>query len=70
MKLLGDVGHVECHLFLFGDSISVGARLCMVCAKHTIGSEIILDAPDGTPQWRGTRENLFLSVWSANFDAR
>jgi hypothetical protein len=20
---------------------------CMVCAKHTIGSEIILDAPDG-----------------------
>jgi hypothetical protein len=23
---------------------------CMVCAKHTIGSEIILDAPDGTPR--------------------
>jgi hypothetical protein len=22
----------------------------MVCAKHTIGSEIILDAPDGTPR--------------------
>jgi hypothetical protein len=21
-----------------------------VCAKHTIGSEIILDAPDGTPR--------------------
>jgi hypothetical protein len=21
-----------------------------VCAKHTIGSETILDAPDGTPQ--------------------
>jgi hypothetical protein len=21
---------------------------CMVCAKHTIGSEIILDAPDDT----------------------
>jgi hypothetical protein len=21
---------------------------CMVCAKHTIGSGIILDAPDGT----------------------
>jgi hypothetical protein len=21
---------------------------CMVCAKHTIGSAIILDAPDGT----------------------
>jgi hypothetical protein len=22
---------------------------CTVCAEHTIGSEIILDAPDGTP---------------------
>ena len=23
---------------------------CTVCAKHTIGLEIILDAPDGTPR--------------------
>jgi hypothetical protein len=23
---------------------------CMVCTKHTLGSEIILDAPDGTPR--------------------
>jgi hypothetical protein len=23
---------------------------CMVCAKHTIGLEIILDAPNGTPR--------------------
>jgi hypothetical protein len=23
---------------------------CTVCAKHTIGSEIISDAPDGTPR--------------------
>jgi hypothetical protein len=23
---------------------------CMVCAEHTIGSKIILDAPDGTPR--------------------
>ena len=29
--------------------VSVQDR-CMVCAKHTIGSEIILDAPDGTPR--------------------
>ena len=21
---------------------------CMVCVKHTIGSEMVLDAPDGT----------------------
>jgi hypothetical protein len=24
--------------------------VCTVCAKHTIGTEIILDAPDGTPR--------------------
>jgi hypothetical protein len=23
---------------------------CRVCTKHTIGSEIILDAPNGTPR--------------------
>jgi hypothetical protein len=23
---------------------------CMICAKCTIGSEIVLDAPDGTPR--------------------
>jgi hypothetical protein len=26
MELLGDVGHVEYHFSLFGDSVSVGAR--------------------------------------------
>ena len=33
----------------FGDGVCVGARY-MVCAKRTIGSEIVLDAPDGTPR--------------------
>ena len=23
---------------------------CMVCAERTIGSEIVLDSPDGTPR--------------------
>ena len=27
-----------------------------VCAKRTIGAEIILDAPDGTPRRRGSRK--------------
>jgi hypothetical protein len=27
---------------------------CKVCAEHTIGSEIILDAPDGTPRGHGS----------------
>ena len=29
---------------------------CMACAKRTIGSEIILDAPDGTPRDVGLME--------------
>jgi hypothetical protein len=48
MKLLGDVGHVESHFGLFGDVVSVSARYMHFCAKHTTGSEIILDAHDGT----------------------
>jgi hypothetical protein len=48
MELLGDVGHVESHFGLLGDSVSLGQDRCTVCAKHTIGSEIILDVPDGT----------------------
>jgi hypothetical protein len=58
VELLGDVGHVESRFDLFGDGVS--ARLetvlvsvqdrCTVCPKHTIGSEIILDAPNGTPK--------------------
>ena len=30
-----------------------------VCAERTIESEIILDAPDGTPRLRGSRGILF-----------
>ena len=29
--------------------VSVQDR-CTICAKHTVDSEIILDAPDGTPR--------------------
>ena len=42
--------------------VSVQDR-CMVCAKRTIGSEIILDAPDGTPKFRGSSESsLYLEI--------
>jgi hypothetical protein len=29
--------------------VSVQDR-CMVCARHTVGSEIVLDAPDSIPR--------------------
>jgi hypothetical protein len=50
MELLGDVGYVEPRFGLV--LVSVQDR-CTVCAKGTIGLEIILDAPDGTPRSRG-----------------
>jgi hypothetical protein len=37
--------------------VSVQYR-CIVCAKRTIGSEIILDAPNGTPRWRASSESF------------
>jgi hypothetical protein len=48
MELLGDMGHVESHFGLLGESFSVRQDRCTVCAKRTIVSKIILDAPDGT----------------------
>jgi hypothetical protein len=36
---------------------------CTVCTKSTIGSKIILDAPNGTPRWLGSCGFTFRSVW-------
>jgi hypothetical protein len=52
------MGHVESHFGPFGDSV----RRCTVCAKRTIGSEINLDAPDGTPRKRGSSGRSIRSV--------
>ena len=50
MDLLGDVGHVE-SCFPFGDSVSVKCNIgAGFRVKRTIGSEIVLNAPDGTPR--------------------
>ena len=51
MDLLGDVGHVESRFSPFGDIVSVECKIgAQFRVKHTIFSEIILDAPDGTPK--------------------
>ena len=49
MVLLGDETGVEAHFGPFGDSASLDVGWCTVCAKRTIGLEIGLDVPDGTP---------------------
>jgi hypothetical protein len=63
MELVGDVAHLESCFGTFGDAISVVQDSCTVCAEHTIGSEIILDAPSGTPKRQGSSRSSFRSVW-------
>jgi hypothetical protein len=46
MELVDDVGHVESSFRLETVLVSVQDR-CLICARRTIGSEIILDTPDG-----------------------
>ena len=48
MVLLRDEAQVEACFRPLGDIAD--ADRCMVCAKHTIGLEIVLDAPDATPR--------------------
>jgi hypothetical protein len=49
VELLGVIGQVESRFGPFGDVVSVRQYRCMVNAKSTKGSEIILVEPDGTP---------------------
>ena len=48
MELLGDVGHVESHSVRLEMVLVLAQDRSTVCAKRTTGSEIILDAPNGT----------------------
>jgi hypothetical protein len=50
MVLLGDEAQVEACFGLFRDSITLTQDMCMVYAKRTKGSKIILDALNGTPR--------------------
>ena len=45
MELLGDMGHVESRSVRLEMVFVLVQERCTVCAEHTIGSEIILDAP-------------------------
>ena len=49
MEPQGDDAQMEARFGLFGHSANLDVDRCTVCAECTIGSEIILDAPDGTP---------------------
>ena len=50
MELLGDVGHVESHSVHLEMVLVLVQDSCTVCVERTIGSEMVLDGPDGTPR--------------------
>ena len=50
MELLGDVVHVESRSVHLEMVLVLVQDRCMVCAKRTTGSDIVLDATDGTPR--------------------
>ena len=49
MELQGDVDHVESRSVRLEMVLVLVQDKCTVCAKRTVGSDIVLDAPDGTP---------------------
>jgi hypothetical protein len=68
VEVLGDVDQMEARFSLCWRYVQ---HMCMVCAKRTIGSEIILDAPDCTLCVMGQVEAHFgLFGDSVNLDAR
>jgi hypothetical protein len=62
MELLGDVGRVESRFCPFGELLVLVQDRCTICAKRSIGSEIVLDTPDGTAMLRGSTGSLFRYV--------
>ena len=50
MVPLGDEAQVEVRFGLLDMVLILTQDRCMVCVECTIGSEIVLDAPDGTPR--------------------
>ena len=46
MELLGEVGHVEPRSVCLDMVLVLMQDRCTVCTKRTIGSFIVLDAPD------------------------
>jgi hypothetical protein len=47
MKLLGHVVRVESHFSTLETLLVLVQDSCSVCAEHTTGSEIVLDAHNG-----------------------
>ena len=63
MVPLSDEAQVEAHFGLSDIELILTPDRCTVCVEHTIGSEIMLDAPDGILGDVGPVESRFFSIW-------
>jgi hypothetical protein len=63
MVLLGYEAQMAAHFVCLDIVVILTQDRCMLCAVHTLGSEIILDALYGTPMLRGSYGISFRSVW-------
>ena len=59
MVPLGDEAQVEARFGLSDILLILTQYRCTVCVERTNGSEIILDAPNGTPRLCGSLESHF-----------
>ena len=50
MELIGDVGHMESRSVRLKMVLLLVQDRCTVCAKRTIGPDIVKDTPNGTPR--------------------
>ena len=64
MVLLGDKAQVKLVLVHLEIVRILLQNRCMVCAERNIGSENVLDTPDGTPRFHGSCGFLFRSGWT------
>ena len=62
MVPLGDEAQVEARFGLSDIVLIKTQDRCTICVERTIGSDIILDAPDGTLRRRGSYGISLLSV--------
>jgi hypothetical protein len=65
MELLGYMGHMHVDLVsVHLENVLVSVQdMFIVCAKHTIGSEIIFDAPVSASRSRGSSGSAIQSIW-------
>ena len=63
MVPIGDEAQVEARFGISDIVLILKQDRCTVCVEHTIGSEIVLDAPDGILGDVGHVESRFFSVW-------